>query len=150
MPSGRCWNRSSQRQSGEVASGNIPGRNWSTAFSMSCAAAGVGAYCPTTSRLGKRIQSQRDAATAKRFAQIVRERVSDAFDELVQLSLQSTLLEIRSFARGIQRDYDANKATLRLPWSNGIVEGHVNRLKFIKRQMFGRANFDLLRLRVLA
>ncbi len=36
-----------------------------------------------------------------------------------------------------------------LPWSNGPVEGHVNRLKFLKRQMFGRANFDLLRIRVL-
>jgi transposase len=40
-------------------------------------------------------------------------------------------------------------AALRLPWSNGPVEGHVNRLKAIKRQMYGRANFDLLRLRVL-
>ncbi len=37
-----------------------------------------------------------------------------------------------------------------LPYSNGTVEGHVNRLKFVKRQMFGRAKFDLLRLRVLA
>ena len=41
-------------------------------------------------------------------------------------------------------------AALSLPWSNGQVEGQVNRLKLIKRQMYGRAKFDLLRLRVLA
>jgi transposase len=35
------------------------------------------------------------------------------------------------------------------PWSNGPVEGHVNRLKLIKRPMFGRASFELLRRRVL-
>ena len=41
------------------------------------------------------------------------------------------------------------RAALELPWSTGPVEGHINRLKTIKRQMFGRAKFDLLRLRVL-
>ena len=56
---------------------------------------------------------------------------------------------LESFASGIHRDYLAVKAAYSLPWSNGQVEGQVNRLKFIKRQMFGRANFDLLRLRVL-
>jgi transposase len=90
------------------------------------------------------------ASTAQWFAQLVRDRLPDAFDEWLQHSLQSTLPEIRSFARGIQRDYAAVKAALTLPWSNGMVEGHVNRLKFVKRQMFGRAKFDLLRLRVLA
>ena len=88
--------------------------------------------------------------TAQRFAQLVRDRLPDSFDEWLQHSLQSTLSEIRSFARGIQRDYAAVKAALTLPWSNGMLEGHVNRLKFVKRQMFGRAKFDLLRLRVLA
>ena len=44
----------------------------------------------------------------------------------------------------------AAQAALALPWSNGQVEGQVNRLKLIKRQMYGRAGFDLLRLRVLA
>jgi transposase len=90
------------------------------------------------------------AAFAQRFAQIVRDRLPDALDDWMQYGLQSTLREVRAFARGIQRDYAAVKAALSLPWSNGMVEGHVNRLKFVKRQMFGRANFDLLRLRVLA
>jgi transposase len=83
------------------------------------------------------------------FAQIVRERLVDQFDAWLQAALHSPLRELRSFARGIQRDYDAVLAALRLPWSNGLLEGHVNRLKFLKRQMFGRAKFDLLRLRVL-
>ncbi|XCB24770.1 transposase [Tunturibacter gelidoferens] len=38
---------------------------------------------------------------------------------------------------------------MQLPWSNGMVEGQIHRLKLIKRQMYGRASFDLLRLRVL-
>ncbi len=56
---------------------------------------------------------------------------------------------LKSFVAGIQRDYAAVESAFTLEWSNGKVEGHVNRLKFIKRQMFGRAKFDLLRLRVL-
>jgi transposase len=54
-----------------------------------------------------------------------------------------------SFIRGLRRDLDAVTAGLTLPWSSGIVEGHVNRLKMLKRQMFGRAKPDLLRKRVL-
>ena len=65
-------------------------------------------------------------------------------------SLASPVSTIRVFARSLQRDFDAVRAALTLPWSNGPVEGHVNRIKFLKRQMFGRANFDLLRLRILA
>ena len=51
--------------------------------------------------------------------------------------------------RGIRSDYAAVQAAFSLEWSNGPVEGHVNRLKFIKRQGYGRASFDLLKRRVL-
>jgi transposase len=61
-----------------------------------------------------------------------------------------TLPGLRSFATGLQRDLAAVTAGLTLPWNSGAVEGQVNRIKMIKRQMFGRAKFDLLRLRVLA
>ncbi len=54
-----------------------------------------------------------------------------------------------SYVSGLTRDRDAVEAALHLPWSNGPVEGQVHRLKLIKRQMYGRASFDLLRLRVL-
>jgi transposase len=59
-------------------------------------------------------------------------------------------MEIRSFAEGLERDWPSVKAAVELPWSNGRAEGHVNRIKLIKRKMYGRANFDLLRIRVMA
>jgi transposase len=59
------------------------------------------------------------------------------------------LPELHSFVTGLRRDQDAVTAGLTLPYSSGPVEGHVNRIKMIKRQMYGRANPDLLRKRVL-
>jgi transposase len=53
-------------------------------------------------------------------------------------------------ARSLTRDKAAVHAALVLPWSNGQTEGQINRLKLIKRQMYGRAKFNLLRVRVLA
>ena len=56
--------------------------------------------------------------------------------------------EVRHFAEGIRRDESAVNVARRTRWSNGPVEGHVNRLKTIKRQMYGRAGFPLLKARV--
>ena len=53
------------------------------------------------------------------------------------------------FAYGLQKDIDAVNAAVETSWSTGQVEGQINRLKMIKRQMYGRAGFDLLRARVL-
>jgi transposase len=57
--------------------------------------------------------------------------------------------EPQSLARGLERDYDAVRAALENQNTNGPTEGHVNRLKMLKRMMYGRANFDLLRAKVL-
>jgi len=57
---------------------------------------------------------------------------------------------LASFAKHLCRDEAAVRAALQYHWSNGPVEGNVHRLKLIKRSMYGRANFDLLRLRVIA
>ncbi|MGY6704621.1 transposase, partial [Roseinatronobacter sp.] len=57
---------------------------------------------------------------------------------------------IAAFARGLRRDQAAIAAALREPWSNGQTEGQINRLKTLKRQMYGRANIDLLRARLVA
>ncbi|MEU9060165.1 transposase [Streptomyces sp. NPDC048430] len=62
---------------------------------------------------------------------------------------QDDLPSLHTLAKGIDRDRDAVIAGLTLPWSSGVVEGHVNRIKMLKRQMFGRAGFRLLRKRVL-
>jgi transposase len=56
---------------------------------------------------------------------------------------------LRSFVTGLRADQDAVTNGLSLPWSSGAVEGHVNRIKMLKRQMYGRAKPDLLRRRVL-
>jgi transposase len=87
---------------------------------------------------------------ANEFIRLVREREAGAFDDWLMQALNCGLAELKGFAQGIQRDREAVEAALALPWSNGVVEGHVNRLKCLKRQMYGRAKFDLLRLRVLA
>jgi hypothetical protein len=89
------------------------------------------------------------ASHAQSFAQRIRQHQTDALDPWLNRTRQSVVRELRTFARGIQRDYEAVKAALAFQSSNGPVEGQVNRLKFIKRQMFGRAKFDLLRIRVL-
>jgi transposase len=83
------------------------------------------------------------------FATILRDRLGADLDNWLDRAAHCSIAVLRSFAAGIWRDYDAVKAAASMPWSNGSVEGQVNRLKFIKRQMFGRANFDLLRRRVL-
>jgi transposase len=56
---------------------------------------------------------------------------------------------MKRFGKGLENDLKAVRAALTLSWSNGQTEGQVNRLKLIKRQMFGRASFDLLRRRFL-
>ncbi|MBB4911586.1 transposase [Actinophytocola algeriensis] len=60
-----------------------------------------------------------------------------------------TTPHLHRFVRGLRRDYDAVLNGLTLPHNSGAVEGNVNRIKMIKRQMYGRANFDLLRKRIL-
>ena len=67
----------------------------------------------------------------------------------IQEAKASGLPELRRFAEGLYRDYDAVRAALSFEYSNGQTEGQVHRLKLIKCQGYGRASFDLLRLRVL-
>jgi transposase len=57
--------------------------------------------------------------------------------------------EIEGFAEALSKDHEAVKAALTHKWSSGQTEGQINRLKFIKRQMYGRANFELLKARFL-
>jgi len=62
---------------------------------------------------------------------------------------QGDIREFKRLARGLSHDQKAVEASLTVPWSNGQVEGQVNRLKLIKRQHYGRAGFELLRRRVI-
>jgi transposase len=58
-------------------------------------------------------------------------------------------MKLRRFAEGLERDYDAILAAITTSYSNSLAEGHINRLKMIKRQMYGRSSLKLLRIRVL-
>ena len=86
---------------------------------------------------------------SQEFVTLLKERQAEALDSWLKRAKESRVTELGSFVNGIRRDYAAVHAACSLPWSNGIVEGHINRLKFLKRQMFGRAHLDLLRVKVL-
>ncbi|MFE5097279.1 transposase [Streptomyces sp. NPDC056638] len=82
-----------------------------------------------------------DALTGhvRSFAQMLTEREGERLPEWLDAARQDDLLTLHTLAAGIDRDRDAVIAGLTLPWSSGVVEGHVNRIKILKRQMFGRA-----------
>lgn len=73
----------------------------------------------------------------------------DRFDDWLGRASTSGVAALATFAAGLRQDGVTVCAALTLPWSSGQAEGQINRLKMIKRQMYGRANFDLLRRRVL-
>lgn len=84
-----------------------------------------------------------------KFRTMVREKKVDNYKEWLTEAENKQLKEFENFAKGLKKDNEAVKNALTEQWSNGQVEGQVNRLKFIKRQMYGRGNFDLLKARVL-
>lgn len=84
-----------------------------------------------------------------KFRTMVREKKAGKYEEWQTEVQNKSLTEFENFAKGLRRDDEAVKNALSEQWSNGQVEGQVNRLKFIKRAMYGRANFDLLKARVL-
>ena len=93
---------------------------------------------------------ERAFTLTQRFFSLVRQRQSALLQPWIDDCRTSELPELTRFADGLQREFPIIYAAVELPYSNGVTEGHVNRLKFLKRQMYGRANFDLLRRRVLA
>ncbi|WP_220200372.1 transposase, partial [Ktedonospora formicarum] len=81
---------------------------------------------------------------------LLRERQADQLEAWVGVCAGCGIAEIESFAQGLQRDFSAVKAAFEFPYSNGPTEGFVNRLKLVKRMMYGRGSFELLRRRVLS
>ena len=103
--------------------------------------------------LAKRRQVHPDLETAYRltqdFLQMVRQREGERLSSWLTRVHESELPELESFAHGVEQDQAAVQAGLTLPINNGQVEGHVTRVKLIKRMMYGKAGFALLRQRVL-
>ena len=87
------------------------------------------------------------SALAERFVNMVRNGEHDHLEDWLSEAEGSLLA---SLARGLNADRHAVLAALREPWSNGQTEGQINKLKALKRQMYGRANLDLLRARLVA
>jgi transposase len=83
------------------------------------------------------------------FVAMIRTGEPERFDLWLAQARDCALPVFRNFARKLDSDYDAVRAAMTSPWSTGQVEGQINRLKMIKRQMFGRASFDLLNRRFI-
>ena len=86
---------------------------------------------------------------AEEFAALVRGRKPKLLDPWLQRAQDSAVPALQRFAKRLSSDYDAVRAAVTLAWSNGQVEGQINRLKTIKRQMYGRASLNLLERRFL-
>ncbi|MEU3837770.1 ISL3 family transposase [Streptomyces microflavus] len=99
------------------------------------------ANCPELATLTEHVRS---------FAHMVTHLQGDHLKQWIESARATTdLTSLSRFAQHLERDLDAVTAGLTQPWNSGVVEGHVNRIKMLKRQMFGRAGFALLRKRVL-
>jgi transposase len=89
------------------------------------------------------------AAHVTAFAEMLTGRHGERLDAWLATVEADDQPDLHSFAAGLKRDYDAVRNGLTLAWSSGAVEGAVNRIKMLKRQMFGRAKLDLLRKKIL-
>lgn len=84
-----------------------------------------------------------------RFIQIMRDQDSAGLEDWLTKAGRCSVIEMRRFAKGLRMDLSAVKAAVALPWISGQVEGQINRLKYLKRQMYGRAGLQLLAIRVI-
>ncbi|MFF4449779.1 ISL3 family transposase [Streptomyces sp. NPDC001502] len=100
----------------------------------------VSTNCPEIAALTRHVRS---------FATMLTELQGERLPDWLDAVRQDDLPRLHALATGLERDRDAVIAGLTLPWNSGVVEGHVNRIKMLKRQMFGRAGFELLRKCVL-
>jgi transposase len=97
-------------------------------------------FCPTSHKVRR---------LALQFRAMLRWRRSDRLAAWIEKATGSGFPFIGQFARTLRRDLSAVELAITSPWNNGPMEGHINRLKVVKRQMYGRAGFELLRARVL-
>ncbi|WP_255424436.1 ISL3 family transposase [Corallococcus sp. CA047B] len=113
----------------------------------------------TLTRIEQDEEAARVVALTCRFGELVRERgvtrgaepatSCAAFEQWLGEARTCGVRAVESFAQGLEQDGDAVRAALTMPWSNAQSEGQITKLKLLKRQMYGRASFDLLRRRVL-
>ncbi len=95
-------------------------------------------------------QIQHAFTLAHQLLALVRQRIPAVLTPWIETCRSSGIPVLKTFAERLLRDLPFIQAALELPYSNGVTEGHVNRLKTIKRIMYGRASFEVLRRWVLA
>ena len=105
-------------------------------------------------RIAQDAEVGRVLALVRRFVALVRDRpapttAAATLDGWLNQAERCGVRVVETFAAGLRQDGAAVRAALTTHWSNAQSEGHVTKLKLLKRQMYGRANFDLLRRRVL-
>jgi transposase len=98
---------------------------------------------------GRCEELKQTGALVREFADMLCNRRGERLEARASQAQDSPVSELRGFAKGLRSDWAAVTAGLTVSYSSGAVEGHVNRIKMIKRQMYGRAKPDLLRKRVL-
>jgi transposase len=86
----------------------------------------------------------------KQFSRLLKERQADHLEAWLKICAEAGIPEVAAFAQGVWRDFDAVKAAFQFPYSNGPTEGLINRLKLLKRSMYGRGSFEMLRHRMLS
>jgi transposase len=104
-------------------------------------------FVETLCRIEPAIAAARSLAL--RFMGLVRRHDLDGFDRWLPQARACAVPDLQRFAAGLEADLSAVRAAFSSPWSSGQVEGQINRLKYLKRQMYGRAKLDLMRIRVL-
>jgi transposase len=104
-------------------------------------------YVAAMTRLSPEIHTMREFT--QEFQQLAKQRQKARLDQWRETVAQSGLGELKSFAENLMNDEAAVREAMRSKWSNGQTEGQINRLKLVKRQMYGRGKVDLLRARIL-
>ena len=101
------------------------------------------------SKLMKNPNLRETYATTQDFKKAIKTKNIKLFEDWVNDSLKSSIQEFKNFAKRISEDMEPVKNALLYDWNNGPLEGNINRIKMIKRTMYGRAGFDLLRKKIL-
>ena len=158
-----AWRRAERGQTDEVpptALKSEPVRDPETGHAISPVVAAALCVKPRgllTERQAKKVDALKQGSDAfaemrrlaMRFNGILRGKRSAPLDAWIDDAIDSEIIPIMRFARVLRRDIDAVNNAIELPWSNGQAEGQINRLKTLKRAMYGRAGPELLRARML-
>ena len=132
----------------EAVSYSVRQTRWLLTKAEAALSAREGLYLRTLQQVCPQITAAQHLCTT--FHTLVTDHAAARLDSWLDQCERSGIAEFVRFARSLRRDDAAVRAALRSPWSQGPVEGQVNRLKLLKRQMYGRAGFALLRRRMLS